>query len=197
MTGSGASEEDPRRGDLLAAEALELLRRQGLTLGLAESLTGGFLGATLTAVPGSSAVLRGGLVAYATDVKAALLGVDAALLAREGPVHGEVARQMAQGAAALLGADVGLATTGVAGPGPQDGVPAGTVFVAVAWPAGARVARLALPGDREGIRRRSVRAALGLLVDGPGAVPGRAWPPTGNVDSRMDPEEQPRGGSAR
>src|SRR5262249_58495977 len=87
--------------------------------------------AALTDVPGVSAVLRGSVTAYATDVKASLLGVDAGLLEREGPVHPEVARQMAEGVRRLLGAAYGVATTGGAGPGPPDGGPARTVFVAV------------------------------------------------------------------
>ena len=98
----------------------------------AESLTGGLVRAALTSVPGTSAVVRGAVVAYATDLKARLLGVDADLLAAGGAVQSEVARQMAPGSAACSAADVGLATTGVAGPDPQDGHAGGTVFVAVA-----------------------------------------------------------------
>ncbi|MEU8351251.1 MULTISPECIES: CinA family protein [Streptomyces] len=136
----------------------------GNTLAVAESLTGGLVAAELTAVPGASAVFRGGVTAYATELKHALLGVDAALLAERGAVDAEVAERMAGGVRRLLGADWGAATTGVAGPEPQDGRPVGTVYVAVAGPAGpARVRRLDLSGDRETIRRGSVRAVLELL----------------------------------
>lgn len=119
-----------------AREAIDLLRGRGLTIAVAESLTGGLLLAELVAVPGASDVLRGGVVAYATELKARLLGVDAALLEANGPVDPDVAVQMARGARLRLGpgglpASIGLSTTGVAGPGPQDGHPAGTVFVGI------------------------------------------------------------------
>ncbi|WP_460445883.1 CinA family protein [Angustibacter aerolatus] len=119
-----------------AADAARTLLAAGATVATAESLTGGMLGAALTAVPGVSAAYRGGVVSYATDLKHALLGVDADLLAREGAVHPDVARAMALGVRDRLGADWGIATTGVAGPDPQDGRPAGTVYVAVAGAAG-------------------------------------------------------------
>ncbi|MBT0995776.1 nicotinamide-nucleotide amidohydrolase family protein [Cellulomonas sp. DKR-3] len=144
---------------------LRVLRDRGLTLAVAESLTGGMVAARLVDVPGASAVLRGGVVAYATDLKAALLGVDADLLAREGAVHPDVARQMAQGVRDRLGADVGLATTGVAGPEPQDGRAPGTVHVAVVSPAGVRVASLVVDGTRAQVREEAVRAVLALARD--------------------------------
>jgi nicotinamide-nucleotide amidase len=139
-------------------------------VGVAESLTGGLVIAELVSVPGASATVRGGVVAYATDVKHRLLGVDAALLAAEGAVHPEVARQMADGVRAAVGtvdaaADVGIATTGVAGPDPQDGQPVGTVFVAVATPEGVSVAGLHLSGDRQQIREEAVRRALALALE--------------------------------
>jgi len=153
-----------------AAEVLDLLRSQGRTLAVAESLTGGLLTDAFVAVPGASAVLLGGVVAYATPVKHTLLGVDAALLEREGPVDPEVARQMADGvrrAAQVAGrpADVGVSTTGVAGPEAQGGEPPGTVWVGVA--VGERlVARTAtLPGDRAAVRRGAVDLALGALLE--------------------------------
>jgi nicotinamide-nucleotide amidase len=127
-----ADEVGPAQVAELAREVLGLARAQGLTLAVAESLTGGQLAAALTAVPGASAVFRGSVTAYATDLKASVLGVDAALLAKHGAVHEEVARQMAGGVRRLCGADLGVATTGVAGPDPQDGRPVGTVFVACA-----------------------------------------------------------------
>jgi len=139
------------------------LRARGETLAVAESLTGGALAAAVVDVPGASAVLRGGVVAYATDLKHALLGVDGDLLAAEGAVHPEVARQMADGVRERLGATWGLATTGVAGPDPQDGVPPGTVYVAISGPGAARVERLLLPGGRGEVRAAAVRRALLLL----------------------------------
>ena len=143
---------------------VERLRELGLTVAAAESLTGGLVCAALTDVPGSSTVLRGGVVAYATEVKAQLLGVDAALLADGGPVQGEVAAQLATGAARLLGSDCGLGTTGVAGPGPSDGHPAGTVYVAASARDQVRVRRLELAGARGPVRRASADAALALLL---------------------------------
>lgn len=146
----------------LAAALLAEIGARRATLATAESLTGGLLGAALTSVPGSSAGYRGGVVAYATDLKSRLCAVDPALLVAVGPVHRDVATAMAAGVAARLGATYGVATTGVAGPGPQDGHPAGTVFVAVAGPSGASVRALALDGSRHAIRVRTVRAALEL-----------------------------------
>ena len=151
----------------LAARVIATLTGRGLTLATAESLTGGLLCARLVDVPGSSAVVRGGVVAYATELKHRLLGVDAGLLAEQGAVHPEVARQLSTGARRALEADFGLATTGVAGPAEQDGHPPGTVFVAVAQPAaGASAVRaLRLAGDREEIRARTVAAVLALLLE--------------------------------
>lgn len=130
----------------------------------AESLTGGLLGAALTAVPGSSDVVRGGLVAYASDVKARQLGVDGELLAAGGPVQAAVAAQMARGVAVLLEADCGVGTTGVAGPGPADGHPAGTVFVAASLAGTVRTRGLQLAGTRAHVRRATVDSALALLL---------------------------------
>ncbi|WP_309134515.1 CinA family protein [Cellulomonas sp.] len=155
----------PVPGPLADARALlAALGRRGLTLAVAESLTGGQVAATLVDVPGASAVLRGGVVAYATDLKASLLGVDPALLAERGPVDPDVARAMADGVRARLGADVGLATTGVAGPGAQDGHPAGTVHVAVTAPDGAVTRALLLTGDRAAVRAGATAAVLALAV---------------------------------
>lgn len=143
----------------------EALLARGETLAVAESLTGGALGSALTAVTGVSATFRGGVVAYATDVKASVLGVDADLLRRAGAVDPEVARQMAGGVRDLLGATYGLATTGVAGPDPQDGHPPGEVHLALAGPAGLVALQVTLRGDREQVRTEVVRRALGLLLD--------------------------------
>ncbi|MFC8597967.1 CinA family protein [Isoptericola sp. NPDC057191] len=157
-------------GDLAPA-VLDGARARGWTVAAAESLTGGLVVAALVDVPGASAVVRGGVVAYATDLKASVLGVDPALLARRGPVDPDVAAQMAAGARRVLGSDVGLATTGVAGPDPQDGHPPGEVYVAVSTPAGDRVRRLDLPGDRPAVRSAAVRAVLALTLDAWGAAP--------------------------
>jgi nicotinamide-nucleotide amidase len=147
----------------LAREVHEALLERGETVAVAESLTGGALGAALVAVPGVSATFRGGVIAYATGLKAELLGVDAALLARRGPVDPEVAVAMAAGVRRRLGATWGLATTGVAGPDPQDGHPPGAFFVALAGPDGSRVEALARHGDRAAVRAAAVDAALALL----------------------------------
>ncbi|MFH8473841.1 CinA family protein [Streptomyces sp. NPDC018000] len=147
-----------------AARVLELLVERGETLAVAESLTGGLVAAELTAVPGASNSFRGSVTAYATPLKRELLGVDGVLLAERGAVDPDVARQMATGVRRVLGADWGMATTGVAGPEPQDGKPVGTVYVAVAGPEGAEnVTALRLSGGRADIRRESVRSVLALL----------------------------------
>ena len=148
----------------LAAEVLALLSASGRTLAVAESLTGGLVAAALTDVPGSSVAFRGGVVSYATELKAELLGVDAAMLAAHGPVYPPVAAAMARGVRARLGATVGAATTGVAGPGPQDGHPAGTVHVAVSLSGDTVVRTMALPGNRDEVRRLTVERVLGLLL---------------------------------
>ena len=146
------------------ADLLDALAGRGETLAVAESLTGGLLAATLVDVPGASRVFRGGLVVYATDLKATLAGVPADLLAERGPVDPDVAEALAEGARSRCRADWGLATTGVAGPDPQHGVEVGTVFVAVAGTGGAHVRRLSLDGDRRSIRCATVTAALELLA---------------------------------
>jgi nicotinamide-nucleotide amidase len=147
-----------------ARTAIELLIAAGQTVGTAESLTGGLVAAALTTIPGSSAVVRGGIVAYAADLKNSLLGVPADLLDRVGTVHREVALAMAIGARHLLGAAVGVATTGVAGPDPADGQPVGTVHIAVSTPDRAVHEALALSGDRAEIRAATVCRVLGLLT---------------------------------
>jgi nicotinamide-nucleotide amidase len=149
---------------LVAREAIRLLTAMGKTVAVAESLTGGLVAAALTSVPGASVVVRGGVIAYATELKTALLGVPADLLARHGPVHPDVAAAMAAGARERLGATYGLATTGVAGPGPADGKPQGTVFVAVEGPGGPAGTGLVLAGDRGQVREQSVLSVLSLLV---------------------------------
>ena len=148
----------------LASDVLDALGRRGWTIGTAESLTGGLVVASLVDVPGASLHVRGGVVAYATDAKASALGVDEALLADAGPVDARVAQQLAAGARRVLGADVGVATTGVAGPDPQGDHPVGTVFVAVETPEGSAVSAFRLEGSRADIRTESVRRALELVL---------------------------------
>ncbi|MGX1133596.1 nicotinamide-nucleotide amidase [Streptomyces glaucescens] len=155
-----------------AADVVRLLTVRGETVAVAESLTGGLVAAELTTVPGASKAFRGSVTAYATELKHRLLGVDATLLAQRGAVDPQVAAQMAAGVRKALGADWGIATTGVAGPDPQDGQPVGTVFVALDGPfgpgsgsaGGGKVELLRLNGDREEIRMESVRSVLALLL---------------------------------
>ncbi|MFD6953347.1 damage-inducible protein CinA [Nocardiopsis sp. TSRI0078] len=147
-----------------AGAAHRALLDRGATCATAESLTGGLIGAHLTAVPGASGSYRGGVVAYATDTKTGVLGVPEDLLAEHGAVHPGVAEHMAIGVRRLLGADYGVAVTGVAGPDAQDGQPVGTVHVAVATPGDqTRVHQFRFTGDRAGIRYRTVEGALSLL----------------------------------
>lgn len=153
----------------LAADLVVELTARKLSIAIAESLTGGLLVAELVAIPGASLVVRGGVVAYATDLKRSLLGVSADLLAAEGPVHPEVARQMAAGVRQMLSidgipADIGLATTGVAGPGPQDGHPAGEAYVAIAIGDRVEVLHLHIPGSRADIRKGVVSESLSELA---------------------------------
>jgi nicotinamide-nucleotide amidase len=151
-------------GVIAAAAVHELVERRQ-TVAVAESLTGGLLAATFVEIPGVSSVFRGGLVVYATDLKHSLAGVPETLLADRGPVDRDVAEALAEGARARCGADWGLATTGVAGPEPQDGKPVGMVFVAVAGPGGAVVRELSLSGSRSAIRHDTMTSAFALLVD--------------------------------
>ncbi|MGL4177814.1 MAG: CinA family protein [Dermatophilaceae bacterium] len=147
---------------MTARDVVAALSRAGLSVATAESLTGGLVCGALTEVPGASSVVRGGVVAYAADVKSSLLRVDAGLLARDGTVNAEVAAAMAEGVRGLTGADVGVSTTGVAGPGPAEGRAAGTVVVGVAGPWGIVTEQYAFPGGRDEVRRASVAAALAL-----------------------------------
>lgn len=142
-----------------------------VTLAVAESLTGGLLADAFISVPGASRAIRGGVVAYAIDLKAALLGVDSDLLARSGAVHSDVAEQMATGVRDRLGADYGLATTGVAGPEPQDGQRVGTVYIGVATPHEVYHRKVHLGGDRADIRAGAVVAALEFLGELAPATP--------------------------
>jgi nicotinamide-nucleotide amidase len=140
------------------------LADRGWTLATAESCTGGLLGARLTARPGSSAVVLGGVTAYANAAKEELLGVPGELLAASGAVSPEVAAAMAQGARDRFGADVGVGVTGIAGPGGGSaGKPVGTVHLCAVGPEGGRARSIVLPGSRTAVRDRSVTVALQLL----------------------------------
>lgn len=144
--------------DSMESVVLDLLGERGWSLGLAESVTGGLVGARITEIPGSSSVFRGSIVSYSTEVKQLVLGVS------DGPVVSEAAAlEMAHGARRVLGADVGLALTGVAGPAEQDGQPAGTLCIGLVWPEGELTRTARLPGLREQMRQFSVITALDLL----------------------------------
>jgi len=152
----------------VASQLIAELTRRHLTLAVAESLTGGLLVAEFVAVPGASDVLLGGVVAYNTELKHSILGVDAGLLAAHGAVHPEVASQMASGVREALSvaghpADIGISTTGVAGPGPSDGHTEGTAFVAVSMGDQTHILSLSLEGTREEIRNLVVSESLAQL----------------------------------
>jgi nicotinamide-nucleotide amidase len=140
------------------------LAELGATVAVAESLTGGLLSAALTETAGASATFRGGLVVYATDLKATLAGVSATLLAERGAVDADVALGLARGARTRRGATLGVGVTGVAGPDPQDGKPVGTVFVAVAGPNRDATSASVFTGSRAEIRAAAVQACLDLLA---------------------------------
>jgi nicotinamide-nucleotide amidase len=145
--------------DTMESVVLNLLEERGWTLGIAESVTGGLVGGRITSIAGASRVFKGGVISYASDVKFDVLGVEA------GPVVSErAAMQMASGAQRVLGASVGLALTGVAGPDEQDGEPAGTLCVGVSFPNGQTFStRSQLPGQRDQMRQFSVITALAFL----------------------------------
>jgi nicotinamide-nucleotide amidase len=149
-----------------AHEVHQLLLARGETVAVAESLTGGLTSAALTTSPGASATFRGGVVVYATDLKALLADVPLDLLEARGAVDPEVAAALALGARRRLGATWGLGLTGVAGPDPQDGQPVGTVHIGLAAAGTDPTVRShRLDGDRDGIRAAAVEAALALLRD--------------------------------
>ncbi|MEU4568552.1 CinA family protein [Micromonospora sp. NPDC023956] len=157
--GGGRSVTDP------AAGVVHRLAERGETLATVESLTGGSLAASIVEIAGVSGIFRGGLVVYATELKARLAGVPEGLLDDRGPVDPDVAVALAEGGRQRCVADWGLATTGVAGPEPQDGKPVGMVFVAVAGPNGTAVRELDLDGGRDRIRSTAVDEALRLLTE--------------------------------
>lgn len=153
----------------LTAGLVSTLAARGLTVAVAESLTGGQLTAELTRPAGASAVVNGGVVVYATELKHSIVGVDETLLSEYGPVHPDVAKQLAERVRVVLAtggkaADIGVSTTGVAGPDPQGGQPVGTVFVGVAIGQDTWVEALQLDGDRAGIRADTVAAAITALI---------------------------------
>ncbi|MGI8537060.1 MAG: competence/damage-inducible protein A [Mycobacteriales bacterium] len=152
-----------RDRDTLAGVVLRRLQAMGATVAVAESLTGGLLGAALTDLPGSSTAFRGGLQVYATDLKASLAGVPAAVLADYGAVSEQTAAALAVGVRERLGATYGLGVTGVAGPDEQEGKAVGTVHVAVAGPDAVVIRSARLPGDRGRVRLLAVTVALDLL----------------------------------
>jgi competence/damage-inducible protein CinA-like protein len=140
-----------------------LLADRGWTLAVAESVTGGLIAGRITDLAGASTTFRGGAIVYATDSKASALGVDPALISKHGVVSGPVARAMASRARELFDAEVGVATTGVAGPTELDGTPVGTVVVAVSGPLGEADRAIRLPGERETVRRLATTVALNLV----------------------------------
>jgi nicotinamide-nucleotide amidase len=144
-------------------DVVELLKERGQTVATAESLTAGLVAAALTTVPGASAVVRGGLVVYATPLKTSLARVPAELIARFGAVHADVASALASGARTACGADWGIGLTGVAGPDPQNGVAPGRVYLAIAQLDAVTPYVLDLTGDRHAIRAASVVAAIDAL----------------------------------
>lgn len=144
--------------------ALDELRESSLTLAVAESLTGGMVCSKYLEIPGASTVFKGGVISYATEVKCNVLGVSQSLLAEYGAVDPQVALEMANGVREALGADVGLATTGVAGPGVAEGKPVGTVYVAVAGNLGWSWKKLNFTGERQEVREKTTMAACELLV---------------------------------
>jgi nicotinamide-nucleotide amidase len=145
--------------DPIAASVIAELRRRGESVAVAESLTGGGLGSAITSVPGSSDVFSGGVIAYDLSVKEGLLKVPHALIEEFGVVSEEVAVAMADGILGLVETTWAIATTGVAGPGPSDGVAAGTVWIAIRGPIN-QSTELEIQGEREVVRNASVSSAL-------------------------------------
>lgn len=152
--------------EALAAEVLERARNTGATLGTAESCTGGLVAATLTAVPGSSEVVRGGVVSYWAEVKRDVLGVPEDMIETFGVVSEQCARVMAEGAARVLGCDYTVSTTGIAGPGgAEPGKPVGTVCFGLHTPQGDRTLTTSRGSSRDEVRSLAVRTALRLLLE--------------------------------
>ncbi len=146
-------------------ELVSMLCARGLKIAAAESCTGGLVAGKITEVPGCSSVFLGGVVSYAYEVKERVLGVSGALLAEKGAVCAEVAAQMARGVRTLTGADVAVATTGVAGPGPSEGKPAGLVYIAVSCGEKTAIAENRFHGTREEVRAQAVEKALTMAAE--------------------------------
>jgi PncC family amidohydrolase len=162
----------------------EICLASGLTVGVAESCTGGRVGDALTDVAGSSGYFRGGVVAYADALKVEILGVPTAMISQHGAVSAQVARAMASGVRERLGVDLGVAVTGIAGPsGAAPGKPVGLTYVGVADAGGIEIRRFAWPGDRAANKAASARAALELLVERAAAMAARA------LSDPVDPDE--------
>lgn len=155
--------------DPLAVRVVAAFGARGLTLATSESLTGGLIGASLTGVPGASDVYLGGVIGYATGMKAVLSDVPEPVLAAHGAVAEETARAMADGVRRRTGADWAVAVTGVAGPARQEGNPPGTVWLAVSGPGRTSTRRGGFQGDRAAVREATVDAALSLLLGELGA----------------------------
>ncbi len=143
-----------------------LLQKRGLTIATAESCTGGAVAAAITAIAGASAYFPGGVVAYSAALKAAILGVPQSIIEGEGVVSAPCALAMAEGVRQACGADLGVATTGIAGPGgAEPGKPVGTVHLAVAWQGGAHSRHAVYPGDRAAVITAATSDALALVLD--------------------------------
>jgi PncC family amidohydrolase len=148
----------------LAKEVVDALKARGWKLAVAESMTGGLVGAALTTVPGSSDVFLGGVISYTDDVKAAHLGVDKGLLARKGAVTADVARAMAAGVRERFGADLALSVTGFAGPNVPPGGEAGKVHIGLATATRVTSKEMHFGGEREAVRRQAVDEALAMVL---------------------------------
>ena len=150
----------------ISAEVVRVFLDKNLTLGTAESLTGGMIAASVAGVSGASAVLMGGVVSYDARVKHELLGVEQAIIDTVGVVSEPCARQMAQGAKAALKVDVAVSATGIAGPtGGTPETPVGTVFIGVAWAGGVKVDECHFTGDRQSVREQSAAHALTMALE--------------------------------
>jgi nicotinamide-nucleotide amidase len=163
---SGGAPTPDEVGSAAAGELGEVLRTEGLTVSVAESCTGGMVGALITGQPGSSAYFLGGVIAYADEVKRSQLGVSQAMLARVGAVSAEVAQAMAEGARSRFGSDLAVGVTGIAGPdSDRSQKPVGLTYVAIASAAGSHSHEYRFKGDRWSNRRQASVQALGLLVE--------------------------------
>ncbi|WP_435821750.1 CinA family protein [Micromonospora taraxaci] len=205
--GDGAVADEAVAGSAAAAVVHRLAQRRE-TFATVESLTGGSLAASIVDIAGVSGIYRGGLVVYATELKGTLAGVPTDLLSERGPVDPEVAAALAEGGRQRCGADWGVATTGVAGPEPQDGKPVGLVYVAVAGPNGGEVRQLDLDGGRDHVRAAAVVEALRLLAerihgadvqdgDAQNSDPATDHPEAPEVDGPEDPAETAGGTRGR